>query len=302
MALIPPLFVQSNSAFGGGSSSNFVQNLVFSSNVTQGDLLYVYVYGDNPTINSGSPTGGTLSLTSITDSRTNTWNSTGISSQTFSTGVGVNQFADQYFVGVFFAYANSSGSCTVTASWAASGVFTKTTRLNIAEWKNVGAFDRFGSGFSTSNPAAIPSPAVSIENNEIYIAATGFGITGPTFTPGIFGGAPWNQRLSAGSPGVGPIFDANEGPTGGDPTPNLTAGNTNAANYWASVAVFKTATATDPTNGNVFLSQYPGMPWMKERSISDPPVLGPRSLRAVRWTNLSSPNTGGARSGQTYPY
>src|SRR5882762_9302157 len=109
MALIPPIIVQSNLAFGGGSSSNFVQNLVFTSNVTQGDLLYVYVYGDNPTINSGSPTGGTLSLTSITDSRANTWNNTGVTTAIFSQGVGVNQFADQYFFGVFFAYANSSG-------------------------------------------------------------------------------------------------------------------------------------------------------------------------------------------------
>src|SRR5712671_5417506 len=186
MPLIPPIFVQSNSAFGGGSSSNFVQNLVFTSNVTQGDLLYVYVYGDNPTINSGSPTGGTLSLTSITDSRGNAWNSLGVSSAIFNNGgTGAGLFADQYFFGVFFAYANSSGPCTVTASWAASGVFSKSTRLNIAEWKNVGAFDRFSSGFSTSNPAVTPTPAVSTAQNEFYIAAEGFGITGPSFTPGV---------------------------------------------------------------------------------------------------------------------
>jgi hypothetical protein len=92
------------------------------------------------------------------------------------------------------------------------------------------------------------------------MAAEGFGIEGPSFTPGVWGGTGWANRLNAGSPGVGPVADALMGPTGGDPTPNLTAGNTNGANYWTSVALFQSAPPMAVTGGNGFFEDYPGMP------------------------------------------
>jgi hypothetical protein len=98
------------------------------------------------------------------------------------------------------------------------------------------------------------------------------------------------------------VFDTLIGPTGINPTTNLTASNPNGGNYWASMMLFQSATASDPNNGNVFLPQYPGMPWM-------PNVL---MLTRQYWdVGLSQPyvgqewpvpNTGGAQSGQTYPY
>ncbi len=302
MPLIPATFVQSNVAFSAGFNVNITQNLAFTSNVTQGDLLYVYGYGDLPTIRSGGATGDTMSFAGFSDSQGNTWNQIGSDTTTFSSGTGGGLNADQYFFPVAFAFTNSSGPCTVIGSWHMSGAFLKTVRLNIAEWKNVGTFDRFSSGFSTSNPAVTPTPALSTSNNEIYIAAEGFNLQGPSFTPGNWGGTPWNSRIGPGSPGVGPVWDALTGPTGGDPTPNLTAGNTNSANYWTSVALFRSATASDPNNGNVFLSQYPGMPWMKNvvllaRNYWDQGLSTPYVGQL-----FPVPNTGGAQSGQTYPY
>jgi hypothetical protein len=303
MPLIPPLFVQSNSAFDSlFGTGNHTESLAFTSNVTQGDLLYVYVSGITPTISSGSPTGDTLTLNGLSDTRGNLWNNLASDVAAFNDG-GIPPFnAAQYHFSVYFAFAKDSGPCTVQASWSATGGFTQTLRLNIAECKNVSTFDQFSSGFSTSNPAVTPTPAVSTSNNELYIAAEGYGLQGPSFTPGIWGGLSWNNRIGPGSPSIGPVWDALIGPTGGDPTPSLTAGNTNHAKYWTSVAVFRSATATDPNNGNVFLSQYPGMPWMKNvaflcRNYWDVGLSQPTV--GQEWP---VPNTGGAQSGKTYPY
>lgn len=262
MPVVPPILVQSTAAFGGGAFVPFVHSLAFTSNVTIGSLLYVYIYGDLPVTSNGGSTGSTLTFTGLSDSQGNTWHDLGMQSAILSTGVGLGLFADQYFFNVQYAYANSTGPCTINASWTASGGFSKTTRLNIGEWKNVGAFDRFQGGFSTSNPMVPPTPMASTENNEFYIAAFGYGIIGPLITPGLFSGIPWNLHFGVGSPAVGPVWDAMQGPIG-DPTPTLSAGNINNGNYWSSVIVFKATTPVDPPIGNSYLVQYPVVTWMK---------------------------------------
>lgn len=263
MPVVPPVFIQATSAFSGGAFVPFVHSLAYSSNVTIGSLLFVFIYGQVPTINGGSPTGSTLSLTSLGDTQGNIWHDLGIQTAMLSTGVGIGQFASQYYFGIQYAYANATGPCTVNASWNCSGGFTSSVRLNLGEWKNVGVFDRFLGGFSTSNPAVFPTPLVSTENNEFYIGATGYGILGPSFTPGIWTGGPWIQRGGSGSPTVGPMWEAMIGPTGVDPTPTFTANNSLNGNYWSGVTVFKSTAPVDPPFGNSYLVQYPAVTWMK---------------------------------------
>jgi hypothetical protein len=302
MALIPAIFVQSNNAFDSFfGAAIHTQSLAFVSNVTQGDLLYAYVYGDLPTISAGNPTNNGLQLNSLADTRGSTWNQLVLDSAQFDNGlVGPSQNADAYFFGVFYAFAASSGPCTVQATWGGSGAFTKTIRLNIAEWKNVGPFIALGHGFQTSSPATVPSASGTFQN-ELFIAATGFDLQGPSFV-GAWGGGPWVSRISSGSPGTGPVWDTLTGPTGLNPTTSLKAPNTSFANYWASMALFQSAPPTAVTNGNGFFEDYPQMTWMKNvaflcRDYWDVGLSSP--YVGQEWP---IPNSGGAQSGQTYPY
>lgn len=301
MPLIPPLFVQGLPAFGPGVAGNFTQNLPFTSNVTQGNLLYVYVFGSVGILTGGTPSGNTLTFVNVFDSQANSYVGSPIITVLDSDGPPINNTQQAYF-GLFVAFAKTSGPCTVSATWTATGGNSKTSRLNIAEYKNVASFDRYSQGTSTSVPAVTPTPAVSDSDNELYISGEGFSFgPGHSFS-GAWGGLGWNSRISGGSPSVGPVWDGLVGPTGGDITQNLTAANINAATYYSSCALFRSATASDPLNGNVFLSQYPHMTWMKnvcilardywDQALSSPYV-------GQEWP---VPNSGGAQSGQTYPY
>lgn len=302
MPMIPATFVQGLPAFGPSVAGNFTQNLPFTSNVTQGNLIYVYVFGSVGILSGGTPTGNTLTFGSVFDSQGNSYLGSGMVTVTDSDGPPTLNTQQAYF-GLFVAFAKNSGACTVSATWTATGGNSKTSRLNIAEYKNVSSFDRFAQGTSTSIPAVTPTPALSTSDNELYIASEGFSFgPGPGFAGAGWGGLGWTSRISAGSPSVGPVWDGLVGPTGGDITQNLTAANLNGATYYTSCALFRSASASDPNNGNVFLSQYPRMTWMKNvmflcRDYWDQALSSPYVGQI--WP---APNSGGARSGQTYPY
>jgi hypothetical protein len=117
----------------------------------------------------------------------------------------------------------------------------------------------------------------------------------------------WTQRTTTNSPPF-PSFDFFQGIAGVTPVV-LTATNTGNAGFfgiWAAQVLFSSQTATDPDNGNVFLgtANMPmfGMTWMKNvcllaRDYWDQGLSSPYVGQIY-----PSPNTGGAQSGQTYPF
>src|SRR5258708_621276 len=96
MPLIPATFVQALPAFSSGTTT-INQNLAFLSNVTQGDLIYVYVFGTVGTVSGGNPTGNTLTFNSLHDTQNNSYVGSGIIQVQTSDGPPIVSTALSYF-------------------------------------------------------------------------------------------------------------------------------------------------------------------------------------------------------------
>ena len=284
MALIPPQFVQSNAQFDAlfGSGSHTTVS-TFSSNVTAGNLLITFFIAENPnTLGQGD----SVSIGAISDTVGSTWHSVAASSVGFFPPAFSN-------TNIWYAFANASGANTISVASSGTGPQTKSLRLDIAEWKNVGAFVEVLDVVSTSNPATAPSLTTTQNNTLVIVCETDQG------SVQTFSGKGWTIRINSGSFGA-PVLDNNVGQPGN--TPSLSAANNTPVPYYAASLSFTSAPPTAVTNHNGFFEDYPGMPWMKNvafltRQYWDQGLSAPYVGQIY-----PSPNTGGARSGQTYPY
>jgi hypothetical protein len=118
----------------------------------------------------------------------------------------------------------------------------------------------------------------------------------------------WTQRSTTNSPAF-PTFDFLEGISGVTATVQ-TATNTGAGGFfgiYAQQVLFSSAAATaDPNNGNVFLGTASmgmfGMTWLKNVTLLARDYWDQGLTAPYVGQIYPSPNTGGAQSGQTYPY
>jgi hypothetical protein len=282
MAVIPPIFVQSansNGSLPGPSPITLTQSNTLS--VTQGNLLLCWAQVD-------FAAGNTATINSVSDG-VNVYQS--VFTTTFTNGGGGTQR-----VQLFRAFAATTASLTQGVSFTGTGGTSKTMTVDFIEIKNV--LDYNGDvvfAVTSLNPAVVS--ALTTLNNNDYAVVVSAGSIAPTAASG------WAQIVATGSPNRAAYAVLQGQPRA---TPTLSASNGGLQPCFNAQMSFSSQTASDPNNGNVFLGTPTvpgfGMTWMKNvqllaRDYWDQGLSAPYVGQIY-----PTPNTGGAQSGQTYPY
>lgn len=136
---------KTNSQFIQGTQANYVapnvsKTLAFASNVTAGNLLLVAV--------AVAENGAGSAVVTVTDSRGNTYSQVS-GYQVFNTPAG-NQLS------LWYAVANGTGACTVTAAQGLDPTFAGVAKIGVLEYGGIAASPLDGSGGNANNSFVTP--------------------------------------------------------------------------------------------------------------------------------------------------
>lgn len=294
MPLIPPILAQSST--GNDSFTNGSHNVVaaYPSNVTQGSLLVASIAGLVP--EGGSDT---YTINSISDTLGSSWTQLFLAPNGLTTGTAPNRTF--WSMAMWVAFAPSSGANTVTFHVSATGGFSKSQLQTIAEIKNVSTTltGVVGTGSSSTNPLN-SGTTTTTQNNQFAISQDWYADGAISLGSAPAGtGVSWFSITGAGSP-ARPMFGANVAASGTGIA--ISGTNANSAPCYLLLATFSAAAPTAVTQRNGFFEDYPQMTWMKNvaflcRDYWDQGLSTPYVGQLY-----PAPNSGGAKSGQTYPY